>query len=101
MVFVGVRAVLPKRLGSGPAAVGALVSVPAALGFSLLFAVGGTAPVSATKVLVAMVAAHRVGEAVITALVVGSVVAVRPHPSGPPRAVRPQIREPATAGDTP
>ena len=48
-----VRAVLPNRLGSiaPAAAIGALVSVPvAALAFTLLFAVGGTAPVAVEKV---------------------------------------------------
>lgn len=83
-VFQLVQTVLPKRLSmvAPAAAVGALVSVPvAALCFTLLFALGGTAPVSLDKVLVAMVGWHVVigiGEAVITGLVVGSVVAVRP-----------------------
>lgn len=84
LVFVAVRRVLPRRLGSiaPAAAVGALASVlAAALLFSGLFAVGGTAPVSPDRVLVAMLSWHAViglGEAAITALVVGSVVAVRP-----------------------
>ncbi|WP_244931954.1 energy-coupling factor ABC transporter permease [Nocardioides sp. W7] len=84
LVFVALRAVLPKTLGSiaPAAAVGALLSVPvAALVFTLLFAVGGQAPVETDKVLAAMVGWHLVigiGEAVITALVVGSVVAARP-----------------------
>ncbi len=83
-VFVLVRAVLPNRLGSiaPAAAIGALVSVPvAALAFTLLFAVGGTAPVSVEKVAFAMVTWHvliGIGEALITGLVVGSVIAVRP-----------------------
>jgi cobalt/nickel transport system permease protein len=83
-VFVLVRAVLPNRLGSiaPAAAIGALVSVPvAALAFTLLFAVGGTAPVSVEKVAAAMVTWHvliGIGEALITGLVVGSVIAVRP-----------------------
>jgi cobalt/nickel transport system permease protein len=84
LVFKGLRMVLPDRLGvvAPAAAVAALVSVPvAALVFSVLFAVGGTAPVAFDKVLTAMVAWHLViglGEALITGLVVGSVVAVRP-----------------------
>lgn len=84
LVFAGVRAVLPKtRAGIAPAAaVGALLSVPvAATVFTLLFAIGGQAPVDTGKVLTAMVGWHLVigiGEAVITALVVGSVVASRP-----------------------
>jgi cobalt/nickel transport system permease protein len=84
LVFVAARAVLPKRLSSiaPAAAVGALVSVPvAALVFTLLFAVGGTAPIAFGTVLMAMLSWHvviGVGEAVITGFVVGSVVAVRP-----------------------
>jgi cobalt/nickel transport system permease protein len=84
LVFVGVRSVLPKRLGAvaPAAAVGALLSVPvAATVFTLLFAVGGQAPVDTGDVLTAMVGWHSVigiGEAVVTALVVGSVVATRP-----------------------
>lgn len=84
LVFVGVRALLPKRLGviAPAAAVGALVSVPvAALAFTSLFAIGGTAPVSTERVLTAMLTWHTligIGEAFITGLVVASVVAVRP-----------------------
>ncbi len=84
LVFVGVRSVLPKSVGSiaPAAAVGALLSVPvAATVFTLLFAIGGQAPVETGKVLTAMVGWHLVigvGEAVITALVVGAVVASRP-----------------------
>ena len=47
----------------------------------LLFAVGGTVPVETADVLVAMVGWHTVigiGEAVVTGLVVGAVVAARP-----------------------
>jgi cobalt/nickel transport system permease protein len=77
-------AVLPRRLGSvAPAAAGAaFVSVPAAAAvFAGLFAVGGTAPVEPSAVFTAMVSWHLViglGEAAITGLVVGAVVAVRP-----------------------
>jgi len=84
LVFVALRAVLPKRLGSvaPAAAIGALLSVPAAAAvFTLLFAIGGQAPVETGKVLTAMVGWHVVigiGEAVVTALVVGAVVAARP-----------------------
>lgn len=84
LVFRGVRAVLPTRLTmvAPAAAVGALVSVPAAaLAFTALFAVGGTAPVETGTVAAAMVSWHGLiglGEAAITALVVASVVAVRP-----------------------
>lgn len=84
LVFTAVRAVLPKRVAyvAPAAAVGALVSVPtAAAVFTGLFAVGGNAPVDVSTVLTAMVGWHLViglGEAVITFLVVGSVVAARP-----------------------
>ncbi len=107
LVFVGVRAVLPKRLGSiaPAAAIGALVSVPvAAMAFTLLFAIGGTAPVATAKVFTAMVSWHTIiglGEAVITGLVVGSVVAVRPDlvygARGVLRARKLEIREPAAS----
>jgi cobalt/nickel transport system permease protein len=64
------------------AAVGALVSVPvAALAFVGLYAVGGTAPVPLDGLTTAMLGWHTligVGEALITGLVVASVVAVRP-----------------------
>jgi cobalt/nickel transport system permease protein len=83
-VFKGLQAVLPKRLSTvAPAAgVGAFVSVPvAALGFVLLYAVGGTADLSLSHLATAMVGVHLViglGEGAITALAVASIVAVRP-----------------------
>ncbi len=110
LVFRGLRAVLPNRLGvvAPAAAIGALISVPvAALAFSLLFAVGGTAPVSPEKVAIAMVSWHVViglGEAVITLLVVASVVGVRPDlVYGARSALRARtlvIREPSRTGET-
>ena len=84
LVFVALRRVLPKRpMWVVPAAaVAALVSVPtAALAFSLLFEVGGTVHVPFATVATTMVGIHTVigiGEAVITALAVLSIVAVRP-----------------------
>lgn len=84
LVLIGVRAVLPKRVSSIPiaAAIGALVSVPvAAAVFTALFTVGGVADIATGTVLSAMVGWHTViglGEALITGLVVGSVVATRP-----------------------
>jgi cobalt/nickel transport system permease protein len=109
LVFAGLRAVLPTRVGvvAPAAAVAALVSVPvAAFVFSLLFAAGGTAPVDAGKVITAMVSWHVViglGEALITGLVVASVVAVRPdlvHGARPAlRARRLEIRERQPAGE--
>ena len=64
------------------AGIAALVSVPvAALGFVLLYAIGGTADLSLDHLATAMVGVHvliGIGEAAITALAVGSIVAVRP-----------------------
>lgn len=76
--------VLPRTRASvvAAAAVGALVSVPAAAAaFTAFFAVGGTADVPVGTVAVAMLSVHTligIGEAVITAAAVGSVLAVRP-----------------------
>jgi cobalt/nickel transport system permease protein len=84
LVFVAVRRLLPRRTSSvaPAAAAGAFVSVPVtALVFTGLFAVGGTAPVDIGAVLTAMIGWHLVigiGEAVITGLVVASVVSARP-----------------------
>jgi cobalt/nickel transport system permease protein len=84
LVFRALQLVLPRRLAFvAPAAfVGALVSVPvAALAFVGLYAVGGTAPIPLDTLTTAMLGWHvliGVGEAVITGLVVGSVIAVRP-----------------------
>jgi cobalt/nickel transport system permease protein len=84
LVFIGVRRVLPARTASVvPAAgVAALVSVPtAAFAFSLLFAVGGTADIPFPTLAWAMVGVHSVigiGEAVITALAVSSIIVTRP-----------------------
>jgi cobalt/nickel transport system permease protein len=84
LAFRGVRAVLPKRTASVvPASfAGALLSVPAAaLTFTLLFAVGGVAPVAVDTVAAAMLGWHFVigiGEAIITALAVSAIIAVRP-----------------------
>lgn len=62
--------------------VAALLSVPAsALVFVLIYVIGGTAPVSLDAVVAAMLGVHGligIGEAVITALTVGAVLAVRP-----------------------
>jgi cobalt/nickel transport system permease protein len=76
--------VLPRTRRSITVAsfVAALVSVPAAAGaFTLIYAIGGTTHVPVGKVLTAMVGVHvliGIGEAVITMLTVGAVVAVRP-----------------------
>ncbi|EME96383.1 energy-coupling factor ABC transporter permease [Streptomyces mobaraensis NBRC 13819 = DSM 40847] len=83
-VFRGLLAVLPRR----PRAVtfasfgAALVSVPAAAcAFTLCYALGGTTDVPVGTVFAAMTGVHvliGVGEAVITAMTVSAVLAVRP-----------------------
>jgi cobalt/nickel transport system permease protein len=84
LAFRGVRALLPRRVAMvvPAAAAGAFLSVPvAALGFVGLYAVGGQAPIPLDRLATAMVGWHLligVGEAVITALAVSSIVAVRP-----------------------
>ena len=97
LVFRAVRAVLPRRTTSvaPAAAIGAFVSVPvAAMAYTGIYAVGGTAPVPLDALFTAMVGWHLLiglGEAAITALVVGSVVAVRPdlvHGARPSLAIR-------------
>ncbi len=84
LLFRGLVKVLPRRRSSVTAAafVSALVSVPAAaVAFTALYALGGTADVPIGKVFTAMVGVHvliGIGEAAITALTVGAVIAVRP-----------------------
>lgn len=76
--------ILPKTKSSVVVAsfVAAFLSVPAsALGFVLQYAIGGTATYSINSVLAAMVSVHvliGIGEAVITALTISAVLAVRP-----------------------
>lgn len=83
-VFRGLLKVLPRsrRSVTGAAFVAALLSVPAAAAaFTLLYSVGGTTDVAIGKVAGAMIGVHvliGVGEAAITALTVGAVLAVRP-----------------------
>lgn len=83
-VFRGLVKVLPRGRRSVTAAafVAALLSVPAAaVAFTLLYAVGGTTDVAIGKVATAMIGVHvliGLGEAAITALTVGAVIAVRP-----------------------
>ncbi|SOE13172.1 cobalt/nickel transport system permease protein [Streptomyces sp. 2323.1] len=83
-LFRGLVKVLPRRRRSITVAsfVAALVSVPAAaMAFTALYALGGTADVPIGKVFAAMVGVHvliGIGEAAITALTVGAVIAVRP-----------------------
>ncbi|MFD7457554.1 MULTISPECIES: energy-coupling factor ABC transporter permease [unclassified Streptomyces] len=83
-VFRGLVKVLPRTRRSVTAAsfAASLLSVPAAaLAFTLLYWIGGTTDVSIGKVATAMVGVHvliGIGEAAITALTVGAVIAVRP-----------------------
>ncbi|MEU1853483.1 energy-coupling factor ABC transporter permease [Streptomyces sp. NPDC019990] len=83
-LFRGLVKLLPRTRRSVTAAsfAAALISVPAAaLSFTLMYAVGGTTEVPIGKVATAMVGVHLligIGEAVITALTVGAVIAVRP-----------------------
>jgi cobalt/nickel transport system permease protein len=83
-VFKGLMKVLPKSRASilGATFVAALVSVPAsALAFVLEYAIGGTASFTLSQVLVAMTSVHvliGIGEALITVLTVGAVLATRP-----------------------
>jgi cobalt/nickel transport system permease protein len=84
LAFRGVQLLLPRRLSmvAPAAAVGALVSVVlSAATFVGLYAVGGGVPIPLDTLLTAMVGVHvliGVGEAVITFLVVASIVSVRP-----------------------
>ncbi|MFF8600693.1 energy-coupling factor ABC transporter permease [Streptomyces sp. NPDC015232] len=83
-LFRGLVLVLPRSRRSVTVAsfLAALVSVPAAAtAFTAIYALGGTTDVPIGKVLTAMVGVHLligIGEAVITTLTVGAVLAVRP-----------------------
>ncbi|MCX4666633.1 energy-coupling factor ABC transporter permease [Streptomyces sp. NBC_01381] len=84
LVFRGLVKVLPRTRRSVTVSsfIAALLSVPAAaLAFTFLYAIGGTTDVSIGKVATAMIGVHvliGIGEAAITALTVGAVIAVRP-----------------------
>lgn len=84
LVFRALQTVLPKRTSmvAPAAAVSALVTVPVtALCFTGLYAVGGQADIPLQTLATAMVGWHvliGVGEALITGLAAGSIVAVRP-----------------------
>lgn len=83
-LFRGLVKILPRtrRSITGASFVAALVSVPAAAAaFTLLYAIGGVTEVPLGTVFTAMVGVHTligIGEAAITMLTVGAVVAVRP-----------------------
>ncbi len=84
LVFRGAQSVLPQRISmvAPAAALGALVSVVlGAATFVLLYAIGGAVPIPLDTLLTAMLGVHvliGIGEAVITFLVVASIVSVRP-----------------------
>ncbi len=84
LVFRGAQSVLPRRISmvAPAAALGALVSVVlGAATFVLLYAIGGAVPIPLDTLLTAMLGVHvliGIGEAVITFLVVASIVSVRP-----------------------
>ncbi|MFE6163279.1 energy-coupling factor ABC transporter permease [Streptomyces sp. NPDC056486] len=84
LIFRGLVKVLPRTRRSITASsfVAALISVPAAaVAFTFIYALGGTTDVSIGKVATAMIGVHvliGIGEAAITALTVGAVIAVRP-----------------------
>jgi cobalamin biosynthesis protein CbiM len=83
-VFVGLRRLFPKARGGLLAAAGVAswVSVMmACTAFSIEYALGGTGGASWTTVAGAMLGVHAligIGEAVLTVLIVGAVLAVRP-----------------------
>ena len=83
-VFRGLVKVLPRKRRSITVAsfAAALLSVPAAaVAFTFIYSVGGTTDISLGKVATAMIGVHvliGIGEAAITALTVGAVIAVRP-----------------------
>jgi cobalt/nickel transport system permease protein len=106
LVIAGLVRVLPRRpaVVAPVAAVAALVSVPvAALAFVGLYGIGGTAPVPLDALTGAMVGVHLLiglGEALVTGLVVASVMAVRPDLVHAARTTLPvrelEIRTPST-----
>lgn len=83
-LFRGLVRILPRTRRSVTVSsfAAALVSVPAAaLAFTFFYAVGGTTDIPIGKVLTGMTGVHLligIGEATITALTVGAVIAVRP-----------------------
>ncbi|WP_078631267.1 energy-coupling factor ABC transporter permease [Streptomyces griseoaurantiacus] len=97
-VFRGLVKVLPRTRRSVTVAsfAAAVLSVPAAACvFTLIYAIGGTTDVSIGKVATAMIGVHvliGIGEAVITALTVGAVIAVRPDLVHGARGLRQRLK---------
>lgn len=102
-VFRLLAGLLPRsrRSATASAFVAALVSVPAsAAAFTLLYWIGGTTDIPIGKVFTAMVGVHvliGIGEAVITALTVGAVLAVRPDLV---HGVQGSLAAPSSSGST-
>jgi cobalt/nickel transport system permease protein len=75
---------LPKRISlvAVQAGIAAFVSVPvAAVLFTVLYAIGGTADIPIANLAAAMIGVHLligIGEGIITFLAVGAILAVRP-----------------------
>ncbi|MFF3613520.1 energy-coupling factor ABC transporter permease [Streptomyces sp. NPDC002580] len=97
-VFRGLVKVLPRKRRSVTVAsfVAALLSVPAAaVAFTFLYSIGGTTDVAVSKVATAMIGVHLLiglGEAAITALTVGAVIAVRPDLVHGARGLRQRLK---------
>jgi cobalt/nickel transport system permease protein len=97
VVFAAIRGVLPKTKTAvvGASAVAAFLSViMAATAFVIEYALGGVGDVSLGAVFAAMVGVHAligIGEAVITALAVSAVLAVRPDLVYGARDLQPQL----------
>lgn len=83
VVFKSVLRILPKKNSSvvAASAIAAFISVPvSALGFVFQYAMGGSGIIDLDKVLGAMLSVHLligIGEAVISALTIGAVLATR------------------------
>jgi cobalt/nickel transport system permease protein len=83
IVFKFVLKILPKKNSSvvTASAIAAFISVPvSALGFVFEYAIGGSGVIDLDKVLGAMLSVHvliGIGEAVISALTIGAVLATR------------------------
>jgi cobalt/nickel transport system permease protein len=107
-IFVATRSVLPKAKSAvvGASAVAAFLSViMASIAFVIEYALGGVGDVSIRTVFAAMVGVHAligIGEAVITALAVSTVLAVRPDLVYGARDLQPQLEmraaEPVAGG---
>jgi cobalt/nickel transport system permease protein len=107
-IFAAIRGVLPKTKAVvvGASAVAAFLSVVlASIAFVVEYALGGVGDVSLRAVFAAMVGVHAligIGEAVITALAISAVLAVRPDLVYGARDLRPELEmraaEPVAGG---